>query len=423
MGSTSFWQADFAETGLPALPAECLRSEQRTDVAIIGAGITGAAAALWLARAGLGVTVLEGRQVAAGASGRNGGFLASGTTESYAATIARHGHEKARRVWDFTVRNHELAAELIAELAAQGWDCGYRRNGSLKLAASAPELTKIREDEQLLRADGREIESVGLRDIPPRLRLFYRGGSYHPGNGEVQPVRYVVGIARLAVQAGATVYQDSPVLASAEDEQGVVLTTPEGVLRAKKLVLATNAWLPDAGGHLGLSWLADCITPTRGQIIATEPLDELIFPCPCSADHGYRYWRQVEGRLIVGGWRNQSFETEQVSDEMPGQEVQAHLDAFVHETLNLPDVRIEARWAGVMAFSSDALPLVGRLPGTRHCYISGGYTGHGNAYAVHAAYMLSEIIQGRQPESVGLFEPARFGETDSTDETSLPQAL
>src|SRR5690348_9999294 len=106
MGSTSFWQADLSSANLPGLPVDPLRGTQQTDVAIVGAGITGMAAALWLARTGAKVTVLEARRIAAGASGRNAGILANGTTGSYAHTIARHGREMAKRVWAFTVRNH-----------------------------------------------------------------------------------------------------------------------------------------------------------------------------------------------------------------------------------------------------------------------------------------------------------------------------
>ncbi len=408
MSSTSFWQADCSTTTLPELAEGPLQGTHSTTVAIVGAGITGTAAALWLARAGIQVTVLEGRQVAAGASGRNGGFLANGTTGPYATTIARHGRAKARRIWTFTVRNHELAADLIAELAAQDWDCGYRRNGSLKLAASATELTAIREDERLLHEDGWEVETVELRDIPPRLRYFYRGGSYHPTNGEVQPVRYVAGIARLAAQAGALIYQASPVLTLSEQAGGVTLTTPQGTLHATHLILATNAWLPDLIAQLNPAWLPSWLVPVRGQIIATEPLSELIFPCPCSGDYGYQYWRQVAGRLIVGGWRNQSPSTENTSDETPGTQVQQYLDAFVHSTLNLPAVQITSRWAGIMGFAQDSLPLVGRLPGTHHTYLAGGYTGHGNAYTVHAGLLLSQLIQGQFPTDADLFDPARF---------------
>jgi gamma-glutamylputrescine oxidase len=82
-----------------------LQGEANTQVAIIGAGITGVATALWLARAGMQVRVLEARSIAAGASGRNGGIIASGTTASYAYIIERYGREQARRLWTFTVRN------------------------------------------------------------------------------------------------------------------------------------------------------------------------------------------------------------------------------------------------------------------------------------------------------------------------------
>lgn len=94
MGSTSFWQTDLSTANLSGLANDPMRGIQHADVAIIGAGITGTATALWLARAGVKVTVLEGRRIAAGASGRNGGFLANGTTKSYAATIARHGRRR-----------------------------------------------------------------------------------------------------------------------------------------------------------------------------------------------------------------------------------------------------------------------------------------------------------------------------------------
>jgi glycine/D-amino acid oxidase-like deaminating enzyme len=402
----SFWQADCPADQTQAWGP--LLGTHVADVAIVGAGVTGVAAALWLARTGAKVALVEGREIAAGASGRNAGFLAHGTAGPYAQAITRHGRERARRIWAFTLRNHQMAAGLIAQLAEQGRDCGYRCAGSLKLAASASELADLRADEALLRADGWEVESVGLRDLPPRLRLFYRGGSYHPANGEVHPVHYVVGLALLAAQAGATFYQTSPVLAFSETAQGISLTTPQGELHAGKLILATNAWAPALARLAGLDWLAGCVTAVRGQMLATEPLDELVFPCPCAADHGYQYWRQVAGRLLIGGWRNHSFATEEVADETPGIQVQQHLDAFVHETLNLPQVGIATRWAGLMAFSADGLPLVGQLPGTQHCYISAGYSGHGNAYAVHAAFLLSELVQGREPEEAELFRPARF---------------
>jgi gamma-glutamylputrescine oxidase len=409
LGSISFWQSELNESAI-ALSSSPLQGRLDTEVAVIGAGITGTATALWLARAGVQVRVLEARRIAAGASGRNGGFISDGTTSSYATTIQRYGHEQARRLWAFTVRNHEYAERFIEELEQSGWPCAYRRNGSVKLAATESELEQIIESASLLNEDGWDVKVVPRNDLPARLQNAYFGGAYYPANGEFHPAKFVTGLALLAQQAGTIFHEESPVIQISASEDGVVLHTPGGRVHARTIVLATNAWLPELGELVGANWLSSCITPTRGQVIATEPVGEQLFPCPCSADEGYQYWRQLsDGRLVVGGWRNRSFDTElQTYDETPNEDVQRHLDAFVHETLNLPQIGIANRWAGIMGFAADSLPLIGRLQGVPNCFIAGGYTGHGNAFAIHAALLISELVQGKMSPDEELFDPARF---------------
>ena len=219
------------------------------------------------------------------------------------------------------------------------------------------------------------------------------------------------GIARLAEMAGASFYEGSPVSTLTEEQGHVLARTPEGAVRAERAVLATNAQLPALLGQLGAGWLGAKVQPTRGQMLATEPVDEELFTWPCYADEGYQYWRQLaDGRLVVGGWRNQSFATEATDDETPGPPVQDHLERFVRETLALPAARapIARRWAGIMAFSADGLPLVGRVPGTERCYIAGAYTGHGNAYAILSARVTADLIRGQPNPDADLFDPARF---------------
>jgi gamma-glutamylputrescine oxidase len=405
-GSTSFWQEAFQETSIPA----SLSGTVQTDVAILGGGITGISAALWLARAGIPVSVLEARRVAAAASGRNGGFIADGTTELYADAIERHGRERARRMWAFSVANHAYAEQFLQELEEQNWRCDYRRTGSLKLAASEGELATISKSVALMREDGWQASMLEREELPARLQRSYHGGAFFPANGALQPVRFVTGLAQLAQQAGAATYEASPVMTIEQRSGYIELATPQGIMRAQQVILAANAWLPTLGKLLGADWLARCITPTRGQVIATEPLSERILPYPCSANEGYQYWRQLEDRrLIVGGWRNRSFETEaRTYDESPYEGIQQHLDDFVHTALDLPDTRIAARWAGIMAFTPDTLPLTGQLPCLPCFYICGGYTGHGNAFAIHAARLVSDLVQGKPNADAELFDPARF---------------
>jgi gamma-glutamylputrescine oxidase len=411
LGSVSYWQAELSAStrDRARLAVEPLQGNCESEVAIVGAGITGTATALALARAGVSVRVVEGRQIAAGASGRNAGFITDTTGEKYAAVVARYGREHARRMWTFHTHNASIAADLLDELDQLGWQCGYHSDGMLGLAADESELTEITASAALLNEDGWPTRLVTREALPRRIQAAYLGGIYHPGSGELQPARFVAGLALLAQQAGAILHEESPVLSLTESEAGVILTTPQGSMRARKLVLATNAWLPHITAMLGAQWLAQCIKSTRGQVIATEPIAEKIFPCPCSAHEGYQYWRQLDdGRLVIGGWRNTSFATEATMDETPNPEVQQHLDAFVHETLGLPGVEIAARWAGIMAFTPDGLPLIGRLPGSRHSYIAGGYTGHGNASALEGAQIISELVQGHEHPEADLFDPARF---------------
>lgn len=408
MTSTSHWQTELAAT-TSALPIERLAGAHEADVVVVGAGVTGVAAALWLARAGVRVVVVEGRSVAAGASGRNGGFLLSGTAESYSAAVARFGRARARRIWEFSTKNHDIARELVGELSAKGWESGYRQQGSLRIAASESELEEIQASLPLMAEDDLLVEPVTRAELPRCLRSDYFGGVRYPTDGEIQPARFVTGIASLAVGAGAHIYQESPVTGLTPLDDGWRVRTADGDIKCQRILLATNAWLPAIGAQFGAEWLAQAITPTRGQMLVTAPVSERLFDCPCYADDGFQYWRQLaDGRLAVGGWRNRSFATEATTDETPQDEVQSHLDDFVHATLGLTGLPIEQRWAGIMAFSADGLPLVGRVPGVRECYIAGGYTGHGNAYALHATQVVAAQIMGRDHPAADLFEPSRF---------------
>lgn len=411
MGSVSYWQAEVNPKAPPALEAAPLREERTADVVVIGGGITGAAAALWLAREGARVAVLEARQVAAAASGRNGGFLLGGTAGTYAATITHYGRERAQRAWAFSIENHTLAARLIEEFSHHGWICGYQQSGSMRIARTELELEEVWESVRLLLEDGWEAAQIDVDELPDRLRGAYLGGSFHPTDGEIQPVHFVRGLARLAEAAGATFYEASPVTALEERGDHVVARTPEGAVRAQKAVLAANVRLPELLAQIGAGELGARITPQRGQMLATEPIEEELFTWPCYADEGYQYWRQLpDGRLVVGGWRNHAFASEATDDETPGPPVQDHLERFVRETLGLPaaQVGIAQRWAGIMAFSADGLPLVGRVPNTARCYVAGAYTGHGNAYALAAAQVIADLIRRGNHPDADLFDLARF---------------
>src|SRR5579859_1530555 len=401
--SVSFWQDD-AEMDQRY---SALDGPMSADVAIIGGGISGAACAFWLARDGRKVILLERETIAHGASGRNGGFLLAGTVETYDRAIALYGRERARRLYAFSVANNAMVRALIDELTARHWPSGYRQTGSLRLADSPTELVEVRAAARLLR----------------RLRGHYMGGSYHPNDGEIQPVRFVTGLAELAQQAGALIYEKTAALKVHESSAGVIIETATGAVRARKAILATNAWLGDLLPNQPETAASDddqpapeasanerFVTPTRGQVLATAPISERLFDYPIYAHYGYQYWRQLQdGRLVIGGWRDLAPDLDQRDPtQAPTDAVQKHLDRFVYETLALPrTTEITHRWAGLMAFTPDSLPVVGLVPGCEHILLCGGYTGHGNALAARCARLVSDLACGIPNRDADLFAPGR----------------
>lgn len=408
--SLSYWQDDAGNQQRYA----ALEGAQTADAVVIGGGITGTAAALWLARTGKRVALLEQEVIAHGASGRNGGFVVAGTVQSYEQAIASYGRDMARRLFAFSVANNATVRELTAELAAQGWQTGFRTRGSLRLADSPEELAEVQQGGNLLVEDGWEVEPVGERDVPRCLQGHYLGGLYRPQDGEVQPARLVLGLAHLAAQAGAAIFERTPALKISESSTAISVVTPQGTIQAERAIVAANAWL----GMLlrGLPQtppaLADqCVTPTRGQMLATAPLAERLFDCPIGAHYGYQYFRQLEdGRLIVGGWRNHAPDRDQRDPtQAPTDAVQRHLDRFLFDVLKLPrETPITHRWAGLMAFTPDSLPVVGWAPGSEHILLCGGYTGHGNAMAVRCARIAADLACGLPHAEAEMFRPERL---------------
>ncbi len=415
--SLSFWQ-DEAQLA-PRYSA--LEGRVHADVAVIGGGITGASCALWLARDDRRVVLLEREAIAHGASGRNGGFVVAGTVETYDRAITLYGHERARRLYAFSVANNVMLRALVDELEARRWPTGYRHTGSLRLADTPEELVEVRAAARLLTQDGWATEVIDETRLPRRLRGHYMGGSYHPSDGEVQPVRLVTGLARLAQEAGAMLYEQTPVLSLQESRAGVVIETPAGAVHAQKAILATNAWLNDLLPPQPAPAISESdlpapaasanervVTPTRGQMLATVPLDEQLFDCPIHAHYGYQYWRQLQDvRLLVGGWRDLAPDDDQRNPtQSPTDTVQQHLDRFVYETLRLPTTTaITHRWAGLMAFTPNSLPLVGLAPGRQHIFFCGGYTGHGNAMAVRCARVVADLACNLPNAEADLFAP------------------
>ena len=356
----------------------------RADVVVVGAGITGLSLAYWLGRGGADVLVLERSRLAAGASGRNAGFLLAGVAASYADAVASYGRVRSAEVWAFTLENHDRLAELLAGRA------GHRRGGSWTLAASPEEAEILEHSAQLLAEDGLPGQWLpGTRLVGGTL-----GGMLNPADGEIHPVEAVEALAQ---ESQVTIADGIDVVGVEPASSGVRVHTSRGELAAGAVVLATNGYSRQLLAELP-------IDAVRAQMLATESTTP-VADRPVYTDGGYVYWRQlVDERVILGGFRHRAMREEVGYDEQPTATIQGHLDEQLQALAVAAPVT--HRWAGVMGFTPDALPLVGAVPGSTGVYICAGYSGHGMGFAFNCARVLAASMLGGAAAPAWL-DPAR----------------
>lgn len=362
------------------------------DVAIVGGGIAGSSVAQALAGQGLRVALLEGDAIASRASGRNGGFVITSLADSYAAVSAQKGRGVAREVWRVNTDNRERLAGLIRDL---GLDCSFARPGSYCAAASPPEAERLERSAAMLREDGFDATWLPPEEARERIGLAgLQGALFCPGDGQVHPARLTRGLARAAEARGVQVFEGARV-ERLERPRGA---EPWGLVgagfrvEAGHVVLAANAFSPAL--H---PWFGQVLSPVRGQVLATAPLP--VPPRvagPVYANEGYEYWRLHEGRLVLGGMRPIAREEEVGLEERLNPRVQAALDRFLAQQFPGLKAQVTHRWAGIMDFSADGLPLVGPVPGEERLHTAVGFTGHGMGYAtMTAAWLAAGILHDK----------------------------
>ena len=368
MSTTSLWLKE-PHDGLPRS-----RSGGRAEVVVIGGGVTGCSCALTLAERGVRVRLYEAREIAGGASGRNGGFALRGATAPYDEARRDLGDDRARIVMELT----ERALDRMEELAGDA----FRRVGSLRLAFDESERDALRREHDALLEHGFAVEWVD--ELEPPLDRLYLGAILHPRDGALQPARWVRRLALHAANAGVEIHE------------GERVTIDE--LDTDAIVVAGDGFIPQLLPELP-------VRATRGQVLATEPLRERLYERPHYARGGYDYWQQLpDGRLVIGGNRDASFETEETDVEETTALIQDRLEALVEQLVGYR-ARVTDRWSGIWGTTPDLVPLVGEV--RQGVWVAGGYSGHGNALGLACGDLVARAVLGERPPELEIFDPAR----------------
>ena len=336
----------------------------RTDVLVIGGGIAGVSLVHHLEKRRISTVLVERAHLAAGASGRNAGFLLAGVAHCYAEAVRIYGRDKARELWSITSENHDRMLEAV-----EGSDVAYRRLGSATLASDDAERARLEESSQLMRDDGIKANWDGERIFNPR-------------DGEVNPAALVAALAGRAKDG--TIREGVEVSAISSGRGEVEVRAGEKSCRAGVVILATNAYTPQLVPQVK-------IQPIRAQMLGSAPVLRSVCDVPTYSHSGYRYWRQLRtGEVLVGGWRDTSIATEVGYVEQPTERIQEHLDGQL--TAMTGGAEVTHRWAGIMGFTETGLPLVEQVEGMRNVYLCGGFNGHGLAFAFMSAKQLVEML-------------------------------
>ncbi len=364
------WDDDPAVSDWPGYPP--LTGDVTADACVIGLGGSGLAAIEELGGRGLTVVALDAGRVAAGAAGRNGGFLSCGGAMSPAdpdvdlatyAELYRATHAEQQRL-----------ADLLGPAVV-------RPTGSLDLAGlpGTPVAPGEQEDAvrqlQALRAEQRALASLGVQveDYDGPLGQGY----FTPDTALMNPVCRAFGLAR-RLPASATLHEHSPVTDLRPGRVG----TERGSVCAPVVVVAVDGKL-----ELLLPRLAGAVQTMRLQMVATAPIEPGRVPFGVGYRDGYE-WAQQDpaGRLLIGGGRDHFRDAEATTDDRPSDGIQRWLDSAAARVAG-QEVTVTHRWAASAGYTPDrrALVLEAEADDAGTVVACGGYSGSGNLVGPVAA--------------------------------------
>ena len=387
-----YWLED-----VPARPERPpLRGESRTDLLVVGGGYTG----LWTAvqaklrEPGRDVVVLEARRTGWAASGRNGGFCEASLT---------HGEANGRSRWPEEYDTlHELGLEnlagLVADLERLGVDAQVMRTGSLTVAVEEHQRAELAADPEFL-----DAEQVRARIDSP---LFLGGVLDAEGTVLVHPARLAEGLARAAEELGVVVHEGSPVRRLDVDESSVAAVTDDGLVRARRAVLATNAF------PALLRRYRFHTVPVFDYALMTEPLSaEQRASIGWAGNEGladmanqFHYARPTtDGRILWGGYDavyyyGGSIDRSRYDRRETFERLASHFFATFPQ---LEGLRFTHRWSGVIDTSTRFCAFLGRAHGGRVVHVA-GFTGLGVGATRFMAQAALDVVDGLDTERTRL---------------------
>ncbi len=413
-------------TGIGAMAASSLLAQRLaaqnsndTDILIIGGGIAGSSTAFHLAEQGRDVILLERGEIASEASGQNMGGLGGSGWGNNPNLLSY-----------LTAGSVEIFKRMQIDM---GYDMEFRLSGTLTAIHTDEQYEYYQDDVAAQRNNGYEIELLSAREalaIEPEANGSLPGYMYRPQRGQADPVKTTRAFAHAAEVAGATINTGQNVVSITPlSAGGYSVQTESGEFRCQTLVLATGAWCGPVGEMLGIKIP---IVPVRGQMWATESLpmrvmhtigstissfawskdngSDAVTPPNLTHKNGRRTTRHLYGRqrkngeIIFGGDR-ESVGYNTATDSTGIEVNRGHAAEVIPLLASLPIAR---SWAGLMPFSLDGSPIIGKIPIRESLFIVSGLASSGFGRGPMAGKLAADYIHsGNMTHVLAESDPAR----------------
>jgi len=383
-----WWDTVRLGVGTTAVPLP-----ERTDVAVIGAGYTGLAAARALAKRGARVTVLESKTAGWGASSRNGGMVLVGLKLGVVELRAKVGRELTAQMYRASLASIDCVEQLVRE---EGIACSFSRCGHLEVASKPAHYAQFQRWAGMIAHEfGRKVRLIPPHELGSEIGShIYHGGLVDEGSAGLNPAQYVSGLAAAAQKAGAVICEHAGVQniqpIAEGGAAGFRVKTARGTCWARDVMVATSGYTGPATPALQRR-----IVPIGSYIIATDPLPDglarelvprgrMIF----DSKNFLHYFRLTpDGRMLFGG--RAAFFPETEATIRKSAEILRRDMLCVYPRLSATPLAYA--WGGTLDFAFDILPHAGTLDGL---HFAMGYAGHGVAMATYLGTQMAAAIAG-----------------------------
>lgn len=327
------------------------------DVIIIGSGIVGLNSALNLKakHPALQIGIVESGFLPSGASTKNAGFACFGSVSEAVDEIKSEGEENFLSLVEMRWKGLSRLRKNLGDESI-----GFKQYGGYEIFKKSEKLFASECIEEIHHLNNLLKPIIGKHDIyavaNAKIADFGFSGIAdlieNKYEGQIDTGRMMTALISKVAGMGVQIFNSCRVHKFDGEAGNYLIKTSQGNFETKSIIVATNAFAPELLPELE-------ITPGRGQVLITEPIKNLRVKGTFHYNRGYTYFRNIDNRILLGGFRNLDKESEQTKEPGTTDLIQSALEELLHDNILYGmKPKIEHRWSGVMGFGPELKPIV-----------------------------------------------------------------